>query len=89
MTDNLTAQIQMACDDVFVDPDDAGARAHLRQLIDAAVAAPLRTPRGFRIAVKTACDTAHDAPDDITALLALLHLLSTDQPVRPRSVGSR
>lgn len=82
-------ELKVACDEWHDNPWDSRARARLRALLERSLTAPLRTARGYKIAVETACDTAHDAPDDITALLALLHLLSADQPVRPRSVGSR
>lgn len=73
--------IQVACDDLYVDPDSPAARARMRALLGSSPGATaLTSPKEFRRRLLVACDELHDDPDDVDAQHTLLMLLSGPAP---------
>lgn len=78
---SAVTELQVACDDLYVDPDDVRARVRLRQLLDASPAVKaIRTARGYRTALMTLLDEVHDGPDDVAGVLGLIGLLAIESP---------
>lgn len=82
-------QIQVACDDMFCDPDDAVASAKLRRLLGGAptsyvaVACDEVSRSSWRRLVRIACDELHDDTDDRDARDRLLLLLAAGGGLAP------
>ena len=78
---DFTREVQMACDDLYVNPDSEQMRARLRTLLATGPGATvLMSPKGFRRRLMIACDELHDDPDNIDAQHVLLMLLSGPAP---------
>jgi len=76
-SDEFTREVQLACDDLYVDPDSEQMRARVRSLLGASPGATVLTsPREFRRRLLIACDELHDDPSDTNAQAELLMLLS-------------
>lgn len=64
-------QVQMACEDLYTDPFDEGAKARIRELLlDGA--RPLMSADNYRRYLRVACDELNDDPSDVDAAYALL-----------------
>lgn len=80
-SDSFARAIQMACDDLYVDPDSSAARSRLRDLLGSCPGAmALTSPKEFKRRLLIACDELHDDPDDVDAQHTLLMLLSGPAP---------
>lgn len=78
---DFTREVQMACDDLYVEPDSEQMRARLRTLLGTGPGGTVLTsPKEFRRRLLIACDELHDDPNDIDAQQLLLMLLSGPAP---------
>ena len=80
MTTNSVRQVRAACDELYCDPFDEAARAHVRDLLGGqAGGATALSPDEYCRQVRIACDDLYDEPTDSTALRTLRALVSVDQ----------
>jgi hypothetical protein len=81
-TRDFNREVQMACDDLYVNPESEQLRVRLRNLLGSSPGATaLASPKEFRRRLLVACDELHDDPDDVDAQHTLLMLLSGPSPV--------
>ncbi|QIV79622.1 hypothetical protein [Mycolicibacterium frederiksbergense] len=73
MTDALTHQIKVACDDLYCAPLDPVAQTNVRHVL--LQATPPLDERAHARRIKIACDELHDDPTDLDARRTLLALL--------------
>ncbi|MDD4866109.1 MAG: hypothetical protein PHQ28_02985 [Mycobacterium sp.] len=80
-TSEFARNVQIACDDLYVDPDSPVAKARLRALLGTSPGAmALTSATEYKRRLMIACDELHDDPDDIDAQHTLLMLLSGPTP---------
>lgn len=80
MAANSVRQVRVACDELYCDPLDEAARAHVRNLLGGqAGGTTSMSPEEYCRQVRIACDDLYDEPNDATALRALRALVSVDR----------
>jgi hypothetical protein len=80
-SEDFSRDVQIACDDLYVDPFNPAARERVRALLGASPGATvLSSPKEFRRRLLIACDELHDDPSDTDAQAALLMLVSGPVP---------
>lgn len=88
MADRFAVAVRTACDDVHTDPDDAVARARLRELLGASAGGALWTSvKEQRRRLKIACDDLYLDPADTDAQQNVLLLLTLSPPSHPPSAA--